>query len=97
MQRRAYELVLEKPEGCTRLFVGNCAWAIEDGDIEQLFGQENITGIRWSTDRETGQFRGFGHVTFVSTEAVDAAAAKNGTVIKGRPIRVDYAADKKSY
>jgi nucleolin len=45
-------------------------------------------------DRNTGKSRGFGYVTFATTEAADAAMALNGTKeIDGRTLRLDKSAD----
>jgi nucleolin len=49
-----------------------------------------IVSARVATDKETGKPRGFGHVDFASTEAVDKAMTKAGTDLYGRPIRVDF-------
>ena len=54
-----------------------------------------ITQVRFSTDRETGDFKGYGHVEFEETEATDAAVQMAGTDICGRAVRVDYANDKR--
>ncbi|KAJ7477042.1 hypothetical protein B0H11DRAFT_2426684 [Mycena galericulata] len=41
-------------------------------------------------DRNTGHSRGFGHVHFTTTEAVEAALKMNGQEIDGRPVNIDY-------
>ncbi|KAJ7211921.1 hypothetical protein B0H12DRAFT_1061736, partial [Mycena haematopus] len=41
-------------------------------------------------DRNTGQSRGFGHVHFTTTAAVEAALKLNGTEIDGRAVNIDY-------
>ena len=50
--------------------------------------------MRFATDRETGELRGFGHVEFTTLEASKKAIEKTGTDVCGRPIRVDYAAPR---
>ena len=47
--------------------------------------------MRLATDRETGDFKGFGHVQFYNADSVDAAVKLAGTDVNGRAIRVDYA------
>lgn len=53
-----------------------------------------IISVRFATDRETGEMRGFGHIDFDSVEAATAAVALAGTDVCGRPIRVDFAAPR---
>lgn len=50
--------------------------------------------VRFATDRETGDFRGFGHIDFENVEGATAAVALAGTEICGRPIRMDFAAPR---
>ena len=45
-------------------------------------------------DRNTGRSRGFGYVTFATTEAVEAALALNGKEIDGRAVNVDKSEQK---
>jgi hypothetical protein len=53
-----------------------------------------IVHVRFATDRETGELRGFGHVEFTTLEASKKAIEMTGTDVCGRPIRVDYAAPR---
>ena len=45
-------------------------------------------------DRETGDFKGFGHIEFADTASTDLAVAMAGEMVLGRAIRVDYAKGK---
>lgn len=45
-------------------------------------------------DRNTGRSRGFGYVTFATTEGVEAALKLSGKEIDGRPINVDKSEEK---
>lgn len=48
-------------------------------------------GIRLPTDRETGEPKGFGYVTFASIDEAKAALeAMQGAYISSRPVRLDY-------
>ncbi|KAG3239966.1 hypothetical protein PI124_g15110, partial [Phytophthora idaei] len=70
----------EKPEGCTSVFIGNLSWDVDENTIRETFGEcGEILSCRLATDRETGEFRGFGHVDFASTEAVDEAVKLAGS------------------
>jgi len=88
----------QKQEGCITVFVGNLSWDVDEDAIRNAFQDcGTITQVRFSTDRETGDFKGYGHIEFAETEATDAAVKMAGTDILGRPVRVDYANDKRSF
>lgn len=60
--------------------------------IRQTFGEcGDIKSVRFAEDRETGEFRGFGHVEFYDGEHVDAAMKLANSDVMGRPIRVSVA------
>jgi len=83
----------EKPSGCNTVFIGNLAFSIDDDKVHEVFGSCGaISGIRWISDRESGDFKGCGFVEFEDTSATDKAVALNGTDVLGRAIRVDFAA-----
>ena len=85
-----------KPEGCTNVFIGNLAFDIEEDSVRSFFEDcGNVVSVRLATDRETGNLKGFGHVSFDDTDAVDKAVAKAGEYLKGRAIRVDYSEDRR--
>lgn len=87
----------QKQDGCVTVFVGNLSWDIDEDTLRQVFGEcGEITSVRFATDRESGEFKGFGHIEFTETEATDKAIALAGTDILGRQVRVDYANDKKA-
>lgn len=85
----------EKPPGCTTCFVGNIAFDLGEDTFAEFAG-DGVANIRWKTDPETGAFRGFGYVDFESESYVDEFVKKNGTVLGGRPIRIDYAESTKN-
>jgi len=87
----------EKPEGCTTVFVGNLSFNIDEDTLREAFAEcGEISQIRFATDRETGDFRGYGHMEFVNSESTDLAVQMAGTDIMGRACRVDFAADKRA-
>ena len=64
----------QKQEGCITVFVGNLAWDVDEDSLRDAFKDcGEITQVRFSTDRETGDFKGYGHIEFAETEATDAA------------------------
>jgi len=81
-----------KPDGCDTVFVGNLAWEIDEDTMRATFADcGDVKQIRFATDKETGDFRGFGHVQFYDGNCTEAAVAMAGTEVLGRAIRVDYA------
>jgi RNA-binding proteins (RRM domain) len=86
----------EKPEGCKTVFVGNLSWNIDEETLRSSFAEcGEISEIRFAEDKETGDFKGYGHIEFVDSESTDKAIEMAGTEVLGRPLRVDYAADKR--
>ena len=93
---RPYKPEGAKPDGCVELFCGNLPWSIDDDKITDFFKDcGTVTATRWLNDKETGDFKGVGWVTFSSTEEVDKAVEMGGEQLDGRPIRIDYAGQKK--
>mmetsp|Transcript_10979 Transcript_10979/g.16486 ORF Transcript_10979/g.16486 Transcript_10979/m.16486 type:complete len:283 (+) Transcript_10979:386-1234(+) len=83
--------------GTSSIFVGNMSWEIDEESLRAAFADcGTITSVRFATDRETGDFRGFGHVDFDSPEAAAAAVALAGTEVCGRAIRCDFAEDRRN-
>jgi nucleolin len=83
--------VQEKPEGCKKLFLGNCSYEIDDDTIVEFFKPAGmLTGLRWLTHKDSGDFRGCGFIEFGSTEEADEAIKLNGVEVLGRPIRLDW-------
>lgn len=85
-----------KPDGCLTCFMGNLSFGIEEDDIRK-FAEDcgEITNIRWVYHKDSGEFKGCGFIDFADTEAVDKFVAKKGTVLKGRPIRIDYSESRR--
>ena len=81
-----------KPEGCVTCFAGNLSWEIDDDACRAFFeGCGPIERIKWLTDRETGEFKGCGFITFETEAALDKAVALRGEELLGRAIKLDYA------
>merc|ERR1712087_808761 len=75
---------------------GNLPYSIDDNKMYEFFKDSaEVVSTRWLNDRDTGEFKGIGFVTFGSTEDVDKAVAKAGEYLDGRQIRIDYAGAKK--
>ncbi len=81
----------------SKLFVGGLSWDTTDDGLRtafEAFGE--IREAKVITDRETGRSRGFGFVTYSNSgDASKAIAEMNGTVLDGRNIKVDEAAERR--
>lgn len=80
------------PTGCTRLFIGNLPFAVDDVALSSHFAPSETTHIKWITDKETGRFYGS---TFVemknSRDAAMAVTTLNESQLMGRLIKINYA------
>lgn len=82
----------------TTVFVGQLSWNVDNDWLKSEFEQfGTVVGARVATDRDSGKSRGFGHVEFETVEIAKAACARNGTELDGRAIKVNMAAQGKSF
>ncbi|MBN1433846.1 hypothetical protein JW921_03745 [Candidatus Fermentibacterales bacterium] len=81
----------------TKLFVGSLSWETTDQSLAEAFSAHGeVTEAKVIMDRQTGRSRGFGFVTFADEASARAAKdAMNNAMIDGRPIRVDFAMEKR--
>eukprot|EP01121_Diplochlamys_sp_Union-15-3_P009618 TRINITY_DN2623_c0_g1_i2.p1 TRINITY_DN2623_c0_g1~~TRINITY_DN2623_c0_g1_i2.p1 ORF type:complete len:400 (+),score=74.68 TRINITY_DN2623_c0_g1_i2:167-1366(+) len=85
-----------RPPGCKTIFIGNLSDQVENDIILETFSScGNIKEIRWLNCKVTGRFKGCGFVEFFEEDATIKAAALNGTLVCGQPMRVDYSAPPK--
>lgn len=79
-----------------RLYVGNLAYGVNDGDLQQLFAQHgSVNSAQVVMDRDTGRSKGFGFVEMGSDqEAAAAIQALNGKEVDGRALTVNEARPK---
>jgi nucleolin len=74
------------------VYVGNLSYNIDDDSIKAaLKACGTITNIRWITDRDSGEFKGAGFISFSSLEESAKAIAMHGQDVLGRPLKVSYA------
>ncbi|HEY8379130.1 MAG TPA: RNA-binding protein, partial [Nannocystis sp.] len=80
-----------------RLFVGNLSFQTTEEDLQQAFQNfGEISEIRLVLDRDTGRSRGFAFVSMADDEAARRATeGLNGTMLDGRPLRVNEAEDRR--
>ncbi len=81
-----------------KVFVGNLAWDLTEAELADAF--EEVCGpvidAKIITDRETRRSRGFGFITFEAEDGATIAHEKmSGIEIKGRPVNVNNAHDRK--
>ena len=76
-----------------KLYVGNLAYGVTNGDLEQLFAAfGTVQSAQVILDRETGRSKGFGFVEMGSDQEAQAAiAALNGQDAGGRALTVNEA------
>uniref|UniRef100_A0A5B6Z8Z6 RRM domain-containing protein n=1 Tax=Davidia involucrata TaxID=16924 RepID=A0A5B6Z8Z6_DAVIN len=80
----------------SKLFVGGLSYATDDMNLREAFAQYGeVSDAKIIMDRETGRSRGFGFVTYMSSdEASSAIQAMDGKEIQGRIIKVNYATER---
>lgn len=74
-----------------RLFLGNVSHDADDTLLTEFFKDcGTLEDIHWVTDRDSGEFRGFGFCTFSTQEEATKAFGMSGTNFLGRRLRIDY-------
>ena len=76
-----------------KLYVGNLAYSVTDGNLEQMFaGHGDVQSAQVIMDRDTGRSKGFGFVEMGSAQEAQAAiTALNGQQVDGRSLTVNEA------
>ena len=84
--------VAASPDGICKCFLGNLSYSIEDDAVREFFKDVGpLTDIHWLTDKESGQFYGSGFIEFGTPAEAQAALAKAGEDLLGRPLKIDLA------
>ncbi|KAK5174150.1 nuclear localization sequence binding protein [Saxophila tyrrhenica] len=83
-------------EPSTTLFVGNLSFNADESAVSASFEEfGSINAVRLPTDRETGDYKGYGYVEMGNLDEAKAAfEGLQGAEIAGRAIRLDYATPK---
>lgn len=77
------------------IYVGNLPFDASEEEVRELFEPSGtVQSVKLITDRATGKPRGFGFVEMEPTEAETAIETLNGTIFKGRGIRVNRAKER---
>ncbi|WVZ90312.1 hypothetical protein U9M48_036622, partial [Paspalum notatum var. saurae] len=80
----------------SKLFVGGLSYGTDDHSLRDAFANYGqVIEARVIIDRESGRSRGFGFVTYTSSEEASAAiTAMDGHDLHGRNIRVNHANER---
>jgi len=80
-----------------RLYVGNLAFSTTEDIIQGAFEQcGDVAEVKLVLDRETGRSRGFAFVTMGSSDAAQKAIQQmDGSMLDGRPLRVNEAEERR--
>lgn len=81
-----------------KLFVGGLSWDTDNHGLREAFDEYgNVIDAKVITERDTGRSRGFGFVTFESSDgASNAMSAMDGASLDGRTLNVDVAKERSS-
>ena len=71
--------------------VGNLSFDATEGDIQDFFGDCEVTNVRIIEDKLERKPKGFGYVEFGSVEGLKKALALSGSQFQGRNVRVSVA------
>jgi RNA recognition motif-containing protein len=82
----------------SKLYVGNLAYSVSNGDLEQLFSQAGqVQSATVIMDKFSGQSKGFGFVEMASAADASTAIERfNDSELKGRNIKVNEAKPRES-
>ncbi|KAL2504971.1 RNA-binding protein [Abeliophyllum distichum] len=80
----------------SKLFVGGLSYNMDEMSLREAFSRcGEVVEARIIMDRDTGRSRGFGFVTYTSSdEASGAIQELDGQELQGRRIRVNYATER---
>jgi RNA recognition motif-containing protein len=78
--------------GSLTVYVGNMPWAASKEEVEAMLSDAGcaVSSMRYHTDAETGQFRGFVHAELADESSLQNALALAGTRWRGRELRVSH-------
>jgi len=75
-----------------KIYVGNLSWNTDDDSLRQVFSQfGSVLDCIVMRDRETGRSRGFGFVTYGSSQEAESALGMNDQDLDGRRVKVNLA------
>lgn len=80
----------------SKVFVGGLSYATDDTTLKDAFSHYgDVLEAKVIIDRDSGRSKGFGFITYTSSEEAAAAiTAMDGKDLQGRVVRVNYANDR---
>lgn len=94
-RKDAYKEPPKKSEGCLSAYIGNLSWDVTEKELRKFFKGCKIDSIRFAVNKETGEFRGFGHVDFADDESLEAAMKLDQMLVLDRPLKIAYSVPPK--
>src|SRR5271169_4676209 len=90
------KIISDLAEGLS-LFVGDIGPDVTLDELREAFQDEenSVTDARIVMDPTSGRTKGYGFVTFQDSESATKALSKNGEILKGRKMRVNWASTTK--
>ncbi|XP_068650631.1 33 kDa ribonucleoprotein, chloroplastic [Aristolochia californica] len=90
--RSSYRGFVDSPY---KIYAGNLGWSLTSDALKDAFSsQPGLLGAKVVYDKISGRSRGFGFVSFASSEAAqDAIEAMNGVEVEGRLLRLNLATE----
>ena len=78
--------------GSLTVYVGNMPWAASKEEVEAMLTDAGcaVSSMRYHTDADSGQFRGFVHAELADESSLANALALAGTRWRGRELRVSH-------
>ncbi len=76
----------------SRIYVGNLPYSVTDDQLREFFTKYGqIDDIKLITDYQTGRSKGFGFITYASSDEAQASLAADGEELDGRKLKVNIA------
>ena len=80
----------------SKIYVGNLSYNTTEDQLRDYFSQfGNIEDLKLIIDFQTGRSKGFGFITFSSSEEGKNALEANGAELDGRKLNVNTAKDNR--
>ncbi|GAU28835.1 hypothetical protein TSUD_21720 [Trifolium subterraneum] len=78
-----------------KIYAGNLGWDMTSQDLREAFAEQpGLLSAKVIYERNNGKSRGFGFVSFETSEDVEAALSNmNGVEVHGRPLRLKLVVD----
>lgn len=81
--------------GAQQVYVGNLSYRVKEYHLREFFSQfGEIKQLRIIKNHNTGRSKGFGFVTFSTSEAADKSLKSHGKDFEGRALVVRFAKPK---